>query len=63
MKRKRFYRVHFDQEKEYLFKNFRSALTFTNRVGELAETQGHHPDIHLSWARWNSPSGPTKVVD
>jgi len=51
MKRKRFYRVHFDQEKEYLFKNFRSALTFTNRVGELAETQGHHPDIHLSWAR------------
>ncbi|MFH1027202.1 MAG: 4a-hydroxytetrahydrobiopterin dehydratase [Pseudomonadota bacterium] len=38
-------------EKEYRFKDFRTALAFTNRVGELAETQGHHPDIHLSWGR------------
>jgi 4a-hydroxytetrahydrobiopterin dehydratase len=38
-------------EKEYRFKDFRSALTFTNKVGELAETQGHHPDIHLSWGK------------
>jgi len=38
-------------EKEYRFKDFRSALAFTNRVGELAETQGHHPDIHLSWGK------------
>jgi len=38
-------------EKEFRFKNFREALAFTNRVGELAETQGHHPDIHLSWGR------------
>src|ERR1044072_8034669 len=38
-------------EKEYRFKDFRSALAFTNRVGELAESQGHHPDIHLSWGR------------
>ncbi len=36
-------------EKEYKFKNFREALEFTNRVGELAESQGHHPDILLSW--------------
>lgn len=38
-------------EKEYRFKDFRTALVFTNRVGELAEAQGHHPDIHLSWGK------------
>lgn len=36
-------------EKEYKFKNFRDALAFTNKVGELAESQGHHPDIFLAW--------------
>jgi 4a-hydroxytetrahydrobiopterin dehydratase len=38
-------------EKEYKFKNFRDALAFTNRVGELAERIGHHPDIFLAWGR------------
>jgi 4a-hydroxytetrahydrobiopterin dehydratase len=38
-------------EREYKFKNFRQALDFTNRVGELAEEQGHHPDIYLAWGR------------
>ena len=38
-------------EKEYRFKNFREALNFTNRVGELAEQQGHHPDIYLAWGK------------
>jgi 4a-hydroxytetrahydrobiopterin dehydratase len=38
-------------EKDYQFKNFREALDFTMRVGELAEAQGHHPDIHLSWGK------------
>ncbi len=38
-------------EKEYRFKNFREALAFTNRVGELAEEQGHHPDVHLAWGK------------
>jgi 4a-hydroxytetrahydrobiopterin dehydratase len=38
-------------EKEYRFRDFRAALAFTNRVGELAEAQGHHPDIHLSWGK------------
>jgi 4a-hydroxytetrahydrobiopterin dehydratase len=38
-------------EKEYRFKNFREALDFTNRVGELAESIGHHPDILLAWGR------------
>ena len=38
-------------EKEYPFKDFREALEFTNRVGELAEAQGHHPDIYLAWGK------------
>ena len=38
-------------EKEFGFEDFRSALDFTNRVGELAEEQGHHPDFYLSWGR------------
>jgi len=35
----------------YRFADFREALAFTNRVGELAEEVGHHPDIELSWGR------------
>ncbi len=37
--------------KSYSFANFREALDFTNRVGELAEEVNHHPDIELSWGR------------
>ena len=36
-------------EKEYPFKNFLQALDFTNKVGALAEQEGHHPDIYLTW--------------
>lgn len=38
-------------EREYAFQDFRTALDFTIAVGELAEREGHHPDIHLSWGR------------
>jgi len=38
-------------EKEYAFDDFRQALDFTIRVGELAEEQDHHPDIFLAWGR------------
>ena len=38
-------------EKEFKFKDFRQALNFTNAVGELAEAQGHHPDIYLAWGK------------
>ncbi len=38
-------------EKEFKFKNFREALDFTNAVGELAEAQGHHPDVFLAWGK------------
>jgi 4a-hydroxytetrahydrobiopterin dehydratase len=37
--------------KIFEFKDFREALSFVNRVGELAEAQGHHPDILLAWGR------------
>jgi 4a-hydroxytetrahydrobiopterin dehydratase len=38
-------------EKVYPFDDFRQALDFTVRVGEMAEEQGHHPDIGLSWGQ------------
>lgn len=38
-------------EKEFKFKNFQSALDFTNKVGELAEAVDHHPEIYLAWGR------------
>jgi len=38
-------------QKEYGFKNFQDPLDFTNRVGAIAEEQGHHPDIELSWGK------------
>ena len=31
--------------KEFTFKNFKEALGFVNKVGELAESMDHHPDI------------------
>ncbi len=37
--------------KTYKFADFRSALAFVNKVGELAEAQGHHPDIYLAWGK------------
>lgn len=35
----------------YKFKNFRQALEFTNKVGELAEEQGHHPALLTEWGK------------
>lgn len=37
--------------KAYTFPDFRAALDFVNRAGEIAETEGHHPDLFLSWGR------------
>jgi len=37
--------------KEFEFKDFVDALSFANRVGEIAEREGHHPDLHLSWGK------------
>jgi 4a-hydroxytetrahydrobiopterin dehydratase len=36
-------------ERSFKFKDFAEALAFTNKVGELAEKEGHHPDILTEW--------------
>ena len=38
-------------EKAYSFTDFVTALAFTNKIGMIAEEQGHHPDIHLTWGK------------
>ena len=38
-------------QKTYAFKDFRESLNFINHVGELAEEQGHHPDICFGWGK------------
>lgn len=37
--------------RDFRFGDFEQALRFTNRVGAIAESEGHHPDIHLAWGR------------
>src|SRR5579872_2369943 len=38
-------------EREFRFPDFKQALDFVNRVGDVAEEQGHHPDILLTWGK------------
>ena len=38
-------------EREFTFPDFRAAMAFAVLVGDLAETQGHHPDLHVAWGR------------
>jgi len=38
-------------ERTFWFANFREALTFVQRVGDLAESEHHHPDIAFGWGR------------
>ncbi len=38
-------------EREFHFADFKDALNFTIKVGNLAEQEGHHPDILLSWGK------------
>jgi len=35
--------------KEFKFKNFERSQNFVNQVGQIAETEGHHPDILFGW--------------
>ena len=37
--------------KVYAFPDFVQALAFVNEVGAIAEENGHHPDLHLSWGK------------
>ena len=36
-------------EKKFIFKNFISSQDFVNKVGEISEAEGHHPDISFGW--------------
>jgi 4a-hydroxytetrahydrobiopterin dehydratase len=38
-------------QREFRFRDFREALRFVNRVGELAERENHHPDVAIHWNR------------
>lgn len=38
-------------ERQYKFNNFQAALNFTNRIGELAEQEDHHPAILTEWGK------------
>jgi len=37
--------------KTYTFPDFRAALDFVNKAGAIAEAEGHHPDLLLSWGK------------
>ena len=37
--------------RQFKFKDFKKALEFVNKVGKLAEDQGHHPDIFINYSR------------
>jgi 4a-hydroxytetrahydrobiopterin dehydratase len=38
-------------QRTFSFPDFRTALDFVNRVGAVAEEEGHHPDVYLAWGR------------
>jgi len=38
-------------EKEFSFNNFVEAIAFTNKVGEIAESEGHHPSLLTEWGK------------
>lgn len=37
--------------REFKFKNFAEAMSFANKVAEIAESEGHHPDLTISWGK------------
>jgi 4a-hydroxytetrahydrobiopterin dehydratase len=55
-------------EKTYRFADFRAALAFVNRVGALAESQQHHPDMAIHYAEvtlslWSHDAGGVTARD
>jgi len=48
-------------ERTFKFKNFKEALDFVTMVGDLAEVEGHHPDIGFGWG-WARVSWETKKI-
>ena len=37
--------------KQFTFPDFKTALEFANKVGAIAEEEGHHPDLKVSWGK------------
>jgi 4a-hydroxytetrahydrobiopterin dehydratase len=37
--------------KEYVFNDFKQAMNFANKVTEIAEQEGHHPDLKITWGK------------
>ncbi len=53
---------------EFKFKNFKEAMDFINKVAAIAESEGHHPDIHISYSRvklksWTHAIGGLSIND
>ncbi len=38
-------------ERAYAFKNFADAMAFANKVADIAEDEGHHPDLYIAWGK------------
>jgi hypothetical protein len=50
-------------ERTFKFKNFGEALRFVQQVGELAEAEGHHPDVSFAGATPRSACRPRRSRD
>ena len=55
-------------QKEFTFKDFKEAIVFVNKVAEIAESEGHHPDIEISYNKveielWTHAIGGLSVND
>lgn len=38
-------------KKEFLFKDFKEAMAFVNKIAEIAEQEGHHPDLYIFYSK------------
>ena len=38
-------------QKKFRFKNFVESMAFVNKIAQIAEEEGHHPDIHIIYSR------------
>jgi 4a-hydroxytetrahydrobiopterin dehydratase len=38
-------------ERTYSFKDFAEAMALANKVADIAESEGHHPDLHIAWGK------------
>ena len=50
-------------ERSFRFRNFREALTFVQEIGELAEAEGHHPNISFGWGNATVSLQTKKIKD